>query len=162
MSRPARTKSLAVAWSLLLTAGCHAEPPAPTSQPQPQALPTVTITLGNASVTLQVADDDAEREKGLMYTRQMPADRGMIFVFPVERPLAFWMKNTPIDLDIVYADHAGRIVAIKTMRAYDLSSAPSEEPATYAIELNAGVAAKLNLAVGQKLALPPELMASVK
>ncbi|MGC4033545.1 MAG: DUF192 domain-containing protein [Tepidisphaeraceae bacterium] len=142
----------------LLAAGCDAAPPASApAGPQPQSLPTTPLTLAGKSFTVQVADDDKEREIGLMYTRSMPEDRGMIFVFPVERPLSFWMRNTPIDLDIIYADRTGKVVAVKTMHAYDESGVPSEEPASIAIELNAGVAAKLKIVAGQKIDLPENL-----
>lgn len=143
----------------LLGTGCGAAPPATApAGPQPQRLPTTQLSLAGKAFTLQVADDDKEREIGLMYTRSMPEDRGMIFVFPVERPLGFWMHNTPIDLDIIYADRTGKIVAVKTMRAYDERTVPSEEPASIAIELNAGVAAKLKIEARQTIELPPQLL----
>lgn len=149
-------RPLAAALLALLLAGCDArsEPPASGPAASPQHLPTVTVNANGTPLTLQVADDQAERETGLMYVKSMPADAGMLFVFPVEQTLTFWMKNTAIDLDIVYLDHAGTVVAAKTMHAYDLSNVSSDEPATYAIELNAGAAAKLNVKVGQTVELP--------
>ena len=154
----------AVVALLLLATGCDAAPPATTAPagPKPQALPTIALPINGTPLTIQVADDPDKREIGLMYVKTMPDDRGMIFVFPTERLLNFWMKNTPIDLDIIYADHDGRVVAVKTMHAFDLSDISSEEPATFAIELNAGVAAKLKVAVGQKIALPANLTANVR
>lgn len=149
---------------LLLATGCDAAPPAATAlaAPKPQALPTIALPINGTPLTIQVADDPDEREIGLMYVKTMPEDRGMIFVFPTERLLNFWMKNTPIDLDIIYADHDGRVVAVKTMHAFDLLGISSEEPATFAIELNAGVAMKLKVTVGQKIALPASLTANVR
>ncbi|MDB5326277.1 MAG: hypothetical protein JWM57_1846 [Phycisphaerales bacterium] len=148
---------------LLVATGCDAAPPATApAAPQPQSLPTIALPINGTPLTIQVADDPDEREIGLMYTKSMPADRGMIFVFPTERLLNFWMRNTPVDLDIIYADHDGRVTAVKTMRAFDLSDVSSEQPATYAIELNAGVATKLKVTVGQKIALPASLTASVR
>ena len=155
-------RSRAVALLLVAMAGCDgrsASAPAstPDTGPKPQSLPTISMPINEKHFELQVADNDATRETGLMYVRQMPADRGMIFVFPAERPLAFWMKNTPIDLDIIFADHTGKVVSVKTMRAYDTSDVPSDGPATYAIELNAGAAAAARVTVGQMLNIPPEL-----
>lgn len=160
---PTLTACRSLAVLLLLSAGCDAAPPATApAGPRPQALPTIVVPINGTPVTLQVADDEAEREVGLMHTKSMPADHGMVFVFPVERPLAFWMKNTPLDLDIIYVNRTNRVVAVKTMRAYDSKTVPSEEPATFAIELNAGVAAKLKVAAGQRIDLPATLTANVK
>ncbi len=92
-----------------------------------------------------------------MYRESMPLDHGMIFVFGTEQKRVFWMKNTLIPLDIVYADAAGRVVSIKhgvPMR--EEPTIPSDEPMKWAIELNAGVAAAVGLQVGSKLDIPPE------
>lgn len=148
---------------LALVSGCDAAPPATSpAGPQPQNLPTIDLKINGQAFKLQVADDEGKRQTGLMYVKSMPADHGMIFVFPSERPLGFWMKNTPIDLDIIYVDHDGRVVSVKTMYAYDTSDVPSDGPATYAIELNAGVAAKLKVTPGQKIELPARLLDGVR
>ena len=161
MHRPLPAAMMAVA---LLALGCDAAPPPATTQagPQPQSLPTTSITVNGTPLTLQIADTEATREIGLMHTHQMPADHGMIFVFPGEGELGFWMKNTPIDLDIVYADHTGRVMSVKTMKAFDLTNIPSDGAASYAIELNAGVAAKLNLVAGQHVEVPATLLKNAK
>lgn len=147
--------------TLLLVAGCDAGTPGQAATrpagPQPQSLATTVLALGNRTFTLQIAGDNAARETGLMYVRSMPADRGMIFLFTVERVQEFWMHNTPIDLDIVYIDHAGKIVAVRTMHAFDESSVSSDDPADVAIELNAGVAKAAGLAAGDIAVIPPEL-----
>jgi len=155
-------RSTALLLSLVLF-GCGksapAEKPAPSTPagPQPQSLETTQLRIGAKTFTLQVADTNDRRETGLMYVRSMPADRGMIFLFPAERVLAFWMHNTPIDLDIIYADHAGRVTAVKTMHAFDESSVSSEDPADVAIELNSGEAAKTGVKTGDKLDIPDSL-----
>src|SRR5688572_15725267 len=61
-------------------------------------LRTVTMRLGNQDFTLEVADTPDRQRDGLMFRKNMPADHGMIFVFPTERPLSFWMRNTYIPL----------------------------------------------------------------
>ena len=145
----------------LLITGCEAKAPPATQDagPTPQALPTITVKIHDTPLTLQVADTEEKRATGLMYVHAMPQDRGMVFVFPAEQPLSFWMKNTPIDLDIAFVDHTGKVVSVKTMRAYDLTTVPSDEPATYAIEMNAGEAARLKLETGQHVDLPGTLTA---
>ena len=120
-----------------------------------QHLPTVQMQIGNQQFTLEVADDDDEREMGLMFRDSMPADHGMIFMFEEPQILGFWMKNTRIPLDIIYVDGDGVVVSIKSMEAFDLRSTSSDKPAQYAIELNKGLATACGVKVGDKLTIPP-------
>jgi uncharacterized membrane protein (UPF0127 family) len=141
--------TLALSFVLALSLGCDAEKLS-------TALPTTNMRLGQAQFVIEIANTDPTREHGLMERDSMPNNRGMIFVFPDETPRAFWMKNTRIPLDIVFLDHAGQIVSIKQMKAYDLTSVPSDAPAKYAIELNAGAAQAAGLKVGDQVQIPPE------
>jgi uncharacterized protein len=120
-------------------------------------LPTMNLPIGPTTFTLEVADTDPLRERGLMFRTSMPEDHGMIFVFPEERDRGFWMENTLIPLDILYLDAKGTVVSIKTMKPKDRTSVPSDGPAMYAIELNAGVAAKTGVKPGDVIPLPPGL-----
>jgi uncharacterized membrane protein (UPF0127 family) len=120
-------------------------------------LPTVQMKLGDRTFTLEVADTDANRQYGLMRRNSMPADHGMIFVFAREAPLAFWMRNTRIPLDIIYVNSAGKVVSVKQMKPYDEKTTPSEGPAQYAIELNKGAAEKAGVKAGMTLQLPEGL-----
>jgi uncharacterized membrane protein (UPF0127 family) len=117
-------------------------------------LPTVPMTLGKKTFTLEIANDAAEREKGLMRRDAMPADRGMIFVFPGEERLGFYMKNTRIPLDIIFVNARGVVVSIKQMRPYDVSTTYADAPAKWAIELNQGQAAAAGVKVGDQLIIP--------
>lgn len=112
------------------------------------------MTIGSRQYTVEIAADDPAREKGLMYRDSMPADWGMIFVFPDEAERNFWMKNTRIPLDIVFVDSHGKVVSVKTMKPYDLSGTSSVEPAMYAIELNAGQAGVSGVKAGDVLVIP--------
>ena len=124
---------------------------------QGDGLPTMNLPIGARTFTLEVADTDPLRVKGLMFRTEMPEDHGMIFVFPDEDDRGFWMKNTLIPLDIVYLDADGRVVSVKSMVPRDLNPVPSDGPAMYAIELNAGVAAKTGVKAGDVISLPPGL-----
>jgi uncharacterized membrane protein (UPF0127 family) len=122
--------------------------------PMNRNLPTTTMRIGSEQFTLEVADEDKEREVGLMNRRSMPGNHGMIFVFPREERLSFYMKNTLIPLDILYLDADGDVVSIHQMQPLDLTSIPSRAPAKYAIELNLGTAARLGLKPGDRLEIP--------
>jgi len=102
-----------------------------------------------ASIEIEVADDDAEREQGLMYRDTMAENAGMLFLMGIEETQSFWMKNTIISLDIMYADSDRRIVSIhKNCKPYSLDQIISAEPAAYVVEVNAGYTSKYNIKVG--------------
>lgn len=144
--------SLLLFLTLLTAAGCGDRSPSPTNG----GLPMTTLRIGQKTFTLEIAATDASRQKGLMKRDSMPADHGMIFVFDEEEERRFWMHNTRIPLDILYLASDGRIVSIKTMEPYDERGTPSDGPAQYAIELNAGVAATTGVKVGDRLEIPLE------
>ncbi len=134
---------------LLAGVGCDTESP-------PTPLPTTSMHLGQANFTIEIANTDPTREFGLMKRDTMPPNHGMIFVFSDETPRSFWMKNTRIPLDIAFLDHNGQVVSIKQMKAYDLTSVPSDAAAKYAIELNLGAAQAAGLKVGDHVDIPTE------
>lgn len=120
-------------------------------------LDTTIMMVKDRLFTLEVADDDAEQEQGLMFRTSMGKDNGMIFVFPDEAPRGFWMKNTLIPLDIVYVAANGRVLNILQMKPRDESVYPSAGPAMYAIEFNVGTAERINLKAGDMLDIPASL-----
>ena len=114
------------------------------------------VDLGGQRYQVEVADDDAERARGLMFRDTLAPGSGMIFLHEREEPQAYWMKNTKIPLDILYFDSARKLVA--QQRDVPPCSAgngcppyPSNAPARYVLELNAGEAAKLKLQDGAEL-----------
>lgn len=100
--------------------------------------PLVPIRVGGIEIQVEIADDEAERARGLMFRESLPRDQGMLFIYPEERTLSFWMRNTLIPLDIAYADSEGRIVDIKQMEPQTLETHESGAPARYALEMNLG------------------------
>ncbi len=114
------------------------------------------VELGGQRYKVEIADDDAERASGLMFRDELAAGNGMIFIHDREEPQAYWMKNTRIPLDILYFDNARKLVA--QQRDVPPCSAgnacppyPSNAPARYVLELNAGEAARLKLENGTPL-----------
>ena len=100
-------------------------------------------------IDIEIADDEPERIQGLMYRDSMPEFAGMLFMFPVEEPLDFWMKNTHISLDIMYVSSDMRIVSIASNTIpYSQEQIPSIKPAQFVVEVNAGFAARHGIKKG--------------
>ncbi len=100
-------------------------------------------------IEVEVADNDREREIGLMYRKSMDDNRGMFFIFNKEEPQSFWMKNTIMPLDIMYVNLANEIVKIhKNTVPFSESSIPSGKPATYVVEVAAGFTDRYGIAEG--------------
>jgi uncharacterized protein len=119
---------------------------------------TVAIDTGDADVRVQVevADDMDEMQMGLMGRTALAENAGMLFVYPKERELSFWMKDTLIPLSIAFMDSEGRIVDIQDMKALD-DKPPhyaSAEPARYALEVNEGFFDERGVEVGDRARLP--------
>lgn len=118
------------------------------------------VELGGQRYLVEVADDDAERARGLMFRDALPATRGMLFIHDREEPQAYWMKNTRIALDILYFDNARKLVSQqRDVPPCSLGDGcppyPSDAPARYVLELNAGEAARLQLQDGVEMRFGP-------
>ena len=129
-----------------------------TSRASSPASGTVRIGAsgGSVEVEVEVADDMDEMQKGLMGRTALAEDAGMLFVYPEERELSFWMKDTLIPLSIAFMDAEGRIVDIQDMKALD-DKPPhyaSAEPARYALEVNVGFFDERGVEVGDRARLP--------
>ena len=114
---------------------------------------TVLGAKGGARFDLEVADEDWEEMRGLMFRREMAKGWGMVFVFANEAPRSFWMKNTLMALDMVFV-RADGVVDSVVSRAEPLTLTPrrSAGPATYVVELASGVAAASGIEAGVRLA----------
>ena len=150
--RHPRLLALLVLLSLSPLAGCQGG--SASSASGAPTLPTVPVRLGNKTFTLEVAANEANRERGLMRRDDMPADHGMIFVFTEPSDVGFYMKNTRIPLDIVFLAEDGSVISIKQMKPFDLSTTRADGPAKWAIELNKDAAAAAGLKVGDKVQIP--------
>lgn len=118
------------------------------------------VELKGRRFTVEIADDDAERARGLMFRDEMAADHGMIFIHDAEEPQAYWMKNTRIPLDIFYFDSGRKLVSVSRRTppcalGDQCPPFPSEGPALYVLELNAGLADELGVKPGDALTFGP-------
>ncbi|MGQ3685617.1 MAG: DUF192 domain-containing protein [Candidatus Loosdrechtia sp.] len=87
---------------------------------------------------VELAITPEELASGLMYRDKLEDNKGMLFVFPKERFLSFWMKNTPLPLSIAFVKSDGRIVQIESMKPYSLDTHLSKEKVMYALEMKDG------------------------
>ena len=129
-------------------------------QGEPMILPvdpaplTIETAGGERRFSIEIADDDRERSAGLMFRTEMRDDHGMLFVFEQTRRLAFWMKNTPMPLDLVFIGADGRIVAILKGEPFSIAPIAPEAPARFVLELKAGTAEKTGIADGDRVRHP--------
>lgn len=116
-----------------------------------------SVELGGRTFSVEIADTQEEQALGLMFRDSMPADEGMLFIFPNEAPRSFWMKNTRIPLDIMYFDAELKMVSISAdtppCRISRCPNYPSTGPAMYVLELNAGKSSELGVGPGDRLVI---------
>lgn len=113
------------------------------------------------TVRVEIADDEAERARGLMYRRELADGTGMLFIYDTPRAVSFWMRNTYLPLDLVFLDKTGTIRHIHR-GAVPLDETPIPGAAAgdpdprrqMILEIGAGEADRLGLAVGQPMAHP--------
>lgn len=117
----------------------------------PAGLRITTLRVGGEEVTVEVAETDAQRRRGLMGRDSLPEDHGMLFVYSRPQTLSFWMRNTEIPLDIAYISRDGVIVDIQQMEPHTEERHPSREPAMYALELPRGWFEEHGVEVGDRV-----------
>ncbi|CAH8283935.1 hypothetical protein EV196_103399 [Mariniflexile fucanivorans] len=108
------------------------------------------------NLDIEIADTDFDIQTGLMYRDSMKENQGMLFVFDDVTERYFYMKNTKIPLDIIYLNEGKKIVSFqKNAKPMDETSLPSNVPAKYVLEVNAGLADAWSLAVGDSINYTP-------
>lgn len=131
------------------------DPRCPKDPETPPKLRTGKVTFAEAkgdTITVEIAENDHDRQRGLMYRKSMPDDRGMIFFFEAKENHAFWMHNTCIPLDMLYLDGDGLIVGIEE-NTPTMSDDTFEVgcPSKYVLEVNAGWTRAHGVRAGQKV-----------
>ncbi len=130
---------------------------APAFAQAPMSFDTEPLIVRTASgktlnFTVEIADTNEKRQRGLMYRKQMADDAGMIFDFGVSRRVQMWMENTVLPLDMLFVDSTSTITSINANAVpYSEDIIDSTTPVKYVVELNAGAAAKLGIKPGDKL-----------
>jgi uncharacterized membrane protein (UPF0127 family) len=115
----------------------------------------VVTKTGSHEISIEWAVTPSEREHGLMGREKMAANHGMLFDFGREQPLYFWMKNTPLSLDIIFIKADGRTSRIaRATTPFSEDLIPGGSPARYVLELVAGSADRLSLAPGDRIVIP--------
>ena len=115
---------------------------------------TFTDSTGNPTIKIdiEIADNDYERQLGLMKREGMGEMQGMLFIFPEEKYQSFWMFNTLFSLDMLFINSKKEIVTIhKNTKPLSEESYPSSKPAQYVLEVNGGFCDKYNIKVGDKV-----------
>ena len=134
---------------------------------QPSTLPEIKGAFisqpsGQAgeAFTFEVCTDETERARGLMFRKELAANRGMVFVFPVEREHAFWMKNTYIPLDMLFVSKDLTIVGVlENVTPLTETRRTVGKPSTYVVELAGGVAQRAGIRAGDKIRFDGQLPA---
>ena len=110
---------------------------------------------GTARFTVEVADEPAERSLGLMNRDSMPKSAGMLFVYERPQKAVFWMKNTLIPLDMIFADANGVVTRVhENARPLDLTGIDGGDAVQFVLEINGGLASRLGIADGSEMRHP--------
>jgi len=115
---------------------------------------TLSIRTGHEShaFRVEIARTDRQRARGLMFRRSLPRESGMLFLFDSSQMVTMWMKNTFIPLDIIFINDKGVIVHIaKSTVPHSLDYIPSKAPVVSVLEVNAGIAERLDIQVGDRV-----------
>ena len=114
----------------------------------------IVVSIYNKNITfnVEVAKTIEERKIGLMYRKELLNNEGMLFIFPREKIIQLWMKNTYIPLDVIFISENKVIVDIKkNMEKLSETIVKSKVKSRFALEFNAGLINKLNIEIGDKV-----------
>ena len=142
-----RARLIIVAWiAIVLMPGLAA------CDTAPQVAIVAADNSRRAAVKVEIADTPEARELGLMYRNHLADNAGMLFVFPSPSVTHFWMKNTVLPLDMLFADSSGKVVGIvANAQPYSEAMLGGFDGTLYVLEVNAGYAAKHRIVAGDRL-----------
>jgi len=148
-------RAAAVALLLAVGASC-AQQEAPVRDGVPHQLETEQLTIDTANgpvrFTVEIADNDEERNRGLMFRESLADDRGMLFHFQEPEMASFWMRNTVISLDIIFIGIDGRILNVASRTTpYSEEPIPASGMTRGVLEIRGGRAAELGIRAGDRV-----------
>lgn len=130
--------------------GCHAGQ-------TPQVI--LHTTSGTAEFTVEVAASKLQRQRGLMERSELEKNEGMLFIFPALSRSPFWMKNTPLSLDIIFIGEDLRVAEIAAATVpYSLELIQPQRTYRYVLEVRGGTAAAISLKPGDRVTLPDSVV----
>jgi len=145
----------------LSLAACRAEPQSsPGAATANEGAPAATLTAvplriatakDRQTISVEVAVSEAEQEQGLMHRTTLPPDHGMLFPFAMPRMASFWMKDTPLPLDLIFIRPDGTIEAILPGKPNDLTPISGNDPVSAVLEIAGGEARRRGIAVGDRI-----------
>ena len=109
---------------------------------------------GEQEFSIEIADDERVRSAGLMFRTSMSDRHGMLFVFQDTRDASFWMKNTPMPLDLVFIGEDGVVKAVLQGEPFSTAPISPNAPVRFVLELKAGTAQKAGIADGDRVRHP--------
>lgn len=112
------------------------------------------ITINNNKLSVEVALTKREQAQGLMNVENLPSDKGLLFCYPQERGLSFWMRNTTIPLSIAFIDKNKKITQIENLEPLDEKSVKSNKKCKWALEVNKGWFDQHQVKVGDIVEIP--------
>ncbi|MBL0947674.1 DUF192 domain-containing protein [Brevundimonas sp.] len=142
--------------AFLFTGACAQDAVTGTDWPLLPVEPLTVVTArGSFEFNVEIADEDHERQQGLMYRPPLADDRGMLFQYPVAAERGFWMRNTPSSLDIVYLDPQGCIISIAAHTTPNTDATyPSRGAANGVLEVRAGRMGEIGAQPGDRVHHP--------
>lgn len=150
--------------ALLVLAACSSEGSGPPGSDL-SGFETARISINGAEFEVWLAKTFTQQQQGLMFATASQLDplpdgtpRGMLFIFPSERFLSFWMRNTYVPLDLAYARADGVIAETHALVPLDETPVTAGEPVQYALEVFTGTLAAKGIGVGDLIVIPPEAL----
>lgn len=134
--------------------------PAAAADNQAMILPVDPVPLvaetsgGDRSFRIEIADDPLKRQRGLMFREEMDDSHGMLFVFEETSEVGFWMKNTPLPLDLVFIGEDGRVRAVLPGEPFSEAVISPGVPVRFVLEVKAGIAEKSGVGEGDRIRHP--------
>jgi uncharacterized membrane protein (UPF0127 family) len=148
---PANSEQVAAPATAAVAANAPAEPAGEPQTGLRQVPLTITSATGTHAFTVDVAATPDQQETGLMFVKHLAPDRGMIFPYDPPQPVAFWLHNTLIPLDIIYIRPDGTIARIANAKPLDDTPLPSGERISAVLEIAGGRADELGIKPGDKV-----------